>query len=552
MLESLLVKNFVLISELELDLSNGLSVITGETGSGKSIILGALGLILGEKGDKELVRRGAKMAEISAVFSVEPGSALETFLRENEIEAEDGTVTVRRVIKDSGRNVISIADSLVSRQTLEKFGFYAVEVSSQHAHQTLLKESEQLKIVDRFASNQELLNSYQEAYARYRKAVSELEDFKALEEKSRGEEDYLRYCVKEIESINPKTGEDDALKAELERLSAAELLSAAVEDAISSLDNSDNGAVLSSLSHASQFLKKASSKDESLNQYLERIESVLIETEDITESLREYLRSFSFSEAEIDEMNERLSKLQRLKKKYGATLEIVEKKHLEMVGKLNAIEFSEDRRGELETEVKKALEEVKALSDKLTVRRKKAARSLSEDIEKNLCALGMEAAHFTVALTPCQFSSSGSDSVSFLIAANKGEKEGPVRDTASGGELSRIMLAIKASLSRYDNASMLVFDEVDAGIGGRVALAVANMIKELSLSHQTLVITHLAQIAAKADHHYLVEKQEEGGRTLSSISLIEGKEREKEIARLLSGETSDISIEHAKAMLMQN
>jgi len=549
MLESLTIKNYVLISELELDLSSQLTVLTGETGSGKSIILGAIALILGEKGDKDLVRLGAKQAELTATFSVEENSSLASFLAENEIEVEDGYILVRRIIKDNGRNVITIGDATVSRALLAQFGSLCVEVSSQHAHQALLKEAEQLKIVDRYADSLTLYNNYKESYLKYKNAESRLEEFQSLADKNKADEDYLSFCVKEIESVDPHLGEDDTLKAELDKISSSEVLCDSIEQAVANLQGRESEGALTSLAKAFSYVKKAYSKDDKLSEFVTRLETCQIELEDISETLQEYLRSFNFSPEELEAKNERLAQLQRIKKKYGLSLEIVLKRYEEMKGKLEDIVLFEDKQELLLKEVKLAKEEMLKNGKALTKLRQESALKLAKEIENNLKELSMSAAKFVIAVEPITPSLSGCDEIVFKIAANKGEKIGLITEVASGGELSRIMLAIKVALSIYDSKATIIFDEVDAGIGGTVALAVANMISRLSLTHQVLVITHLPQIACKADYHYLVSKKEVEGRTVSNIVQLRDEDRVKEIARLLSGDTSNISIEHARALL---
>lgn len=548
MLESLSIKNYVLISHLELDLSQGLSVITGETGSGKSIILGALSLILGEKADKEAVRLGANQAEISAVFSVDKGSAAYQFLLDNDISFEDDEILVKRIIKDNGRNIIKLGDSVVSRSVLEEFGFYIVEVSSQHAHQALLKDSEQLKIVDRYASSEKNYAEYKESFLRFRNLEAELERFDNLSRQNSQEEDYIRFCVDEINKVNPRIGEDDEIAAELEKLNSSEVLIDSIEEVIGYIEKKEEN-VLTSLNRALMMLDKAVAKDSSLGDYSARMESCLIELNDIGSSLTDYLASFNFSPQDLDAKNERLSSLQRLKKKYGASLELVLKTRDELEEKLGLIDNAEDKRIALEKELSLAKQVLAEKAAALTALRKEKSLGLSREIEQNLKQLGMENARFVIEVNNVNYSVAGADEIVFKIAANKGEKFGPISQIASGGELSRIMLAVKVALNKYDDKSTLIFDEVDAGIGGTVALSVANMLTCLGENHQVIVITHLAQIASKASNHYKVVKREVDGRTLTNIDILDDDERVKEIARLLSGEISDISTAHARELL---
>ena len=544
MLESLHVRNYVLIDSLDLDFTEGLTVLTGETGSGKSIILGALGLLLGQKADKEAVRKGAEMAEVSASFSTESEDVLK-WCGERDIALDDNTLCLRRVIRSNGRSSYSVNGSAITRNDGEELGMLLVDVSSQHAHQSLMKSEVLRNVLDEAASSKGELEDYRSSYQNLVETEKKLQETKELIEKSSEEYDYMKYCLQELESADLKVGEEEELKEKLSLQASGEYIAenlTAVQDELRSTQ--------SSLKEALSGLRKAEKKDISLSDYSNRLESLGIEAEDIFLSIRDYLSSMSFSETEIEMMNQRISLIQRMRRRFGGSVEGAIAQMEEFREKLSLISDSSDVLASLERKVEIVEREVEEQAKKLTEKRKKGALQFSRRIEENLHKLGMEAAVFNISVTPLQdFGPFGQDKIEYLIAANKGEKTSLIQNTSSGGELSRLMLAMKVSISGRYGVETMLFDEVDAGIGGKVATMVAEELRELSEKRQVITITHLPQIACKAHRHYKVFKKEEGGRTISHISLLEGEERVRETARILSGDESEISLEHARRML---
>ena len=528
MLERLEVRNYVLIKSLVMEFPDGFAVLTGETGSGKSIILGALGLVLGEKARADIVRQGEKEAHVEALFSYRSGGEVEAYLKSCGLDSEDGGLFIQRIVRSSGRSIMSVNGYSVSREQLEELGRMLVDVSSQHAHQSLLRPSVQL--------------SYNEALAESARLVEE-------NEKAGREADYIRFCLDEIEKADVKPGEDDELADELRRISQSGMLTEELDEALEMMRGGGQSGALSTLNHALNAVRKAMKADPSLESYAGRIESASIEIEDIAASLGDYLSGLSFSEDELEEKNARLSLLQRMKKKYGGSLEAVLSKRDEFRSALETIENFEDLMKENAKKVVRCREEMNALGSKLTGMRTRCASALEKSIMDKLSGLGLKNACFRIAVGGREASPSGFDDVVFLLAANRGEKEGPISQVASGGELSRIMLAVKSALSAEDEVETLLFDEIDSGLGGTVANSVAKELETLSRSHQVIAISHLAQIAAKAGTHFLVNKTEEGDRTVSTIGEISGEERVDEIARLLSGEVGKLSREHARSLL---
>ena len=544
MLESLHVRNYVLIDSLDLDFSDGFTVITGETGSGKSIILGALSLLLGQKADKEAVRKGSEMAEVSGTFSIGSSEVL-SWCNDHEIEVEDNSLVLRRVIRSNGRSTYSVNGTALNRSEGEELGMLLVDVSSQHAHQSLMKNDVLRKVVDEASSSLEALDSYRASYKELMETEDKLKQTKELMERSSEEADYMKYCLSELENADLKVGEEEELKEKLSLQASSEYIAENLSSAQDELKSAQ-----SSLSEALSYIRKAEKKDPSLLQYSERLESQSIETEDIFESIRDYLSSMSFSETEIEMMNQRISLIQRMKRRFGGSVEAAIEQRENFREKLELISDSSDVISSLEKKMDKLSKEVEYKAQKLTSLRKKGATAFSKHIEEKLHRLGMEASVFTIAVTPLSSPGPyGKDKIEYLISANKGEKTSLIQETSSGGELSRLMLAMKTSMEGSGSVDTMLFDEVDAGIGGRVATCVAKELRQLSQSKQVITITHLSQIASKADRHYKVYKYEENGRTISHIKLLDGEERVRELARILSGDESEISLEHARKML---
>lgn len=543
MIESLHVSNYVLIDNLDLNFTSGLNVITGETGSGKSILLGALSLLLGARGDREDIRKGKDRAEISGVFYSDSPS-VRSWCEERGISLEDNSIIIRRILKAEGRSLYTVNGSPVSVKEGEELGELLVDFSSQHAHHSLMKKDVQRALLDNYSATGELLSSFSGSYNEMRDAEKALEETLRTLNESREEADYMSYCADEIEKAGLAVGEEDELREKLKKEADSEFL---VENVTSS--SMDIKSASSLLSSALSTLQKALKRDDSLSSLYERLDSAVIEIDDISSSLRDYVSSLTFSPEEIEEMNSRLSTIQKMKRRYGGSVESALSTLEEYRNKLSLLSDSSDRIQELEKRVEKYRAQVGKKAEALSAERRRGALSFSSKIEGVLHKLGMENAVFTVSVEDDRLSPYGKDRIEYRIQANKGEKVSEIQDAASGGELSRIMLAIKASCNFDSSVETLIFDEIDSGLGGVVASFVGDELKLLSFSSQVIAITHLSQIACRADSHFLVEKKNEEGRTISSIRSIEGEERVRETARLLSGDTSGISLEHARAIL---
>jgi DNA repair protein RecN (Recombination protein N) len=553
MLERLEIHHYALIEDSVIEFPGGFSVITGETGAGKSILLGALTLLLGEKTEVQSIRSGCDSATVSASFHIaEPmGAHLASYLAKEELELEDDTLVASRTIKSNGRSSITIQGRLATRSELALITAELLDISAQRDHQSLLSTSHQLSVLDSFGSCGAEKSAYKSAYDQYQSLKAELERVQADLEAAKREMDYLSYAVDEIEKVNPKPMEDEEIANQVQVIASFEHIHEALSQAVSLLHGNDQGlSTLALLHQVKTQLALAGKADPSLQTLGERLESSTIEIEDIYESVRDYLNGMAYSEEELDRLQGRLAQLQRLKKKYGPNLEAVQVFLAKSKEKLSLSEQGEIVLSKLEKQIKLAygtlLEQARALQDK----RKASALLLSGEVEEKLRTLGMKEAVFSIAFTQTSPTASGIDEVSFQICANPGLEMRSIKDVASGGELSRIMLAVKTSLAQSDAIPTLIFDEVDAGIGGSVALSVAEQLKNLARTHQVIVITHLASIASKADHHLVVSKEIRNAMSYSTISPVKGEQRQREIARMLSGDdTSQESLGHARKLL---
>ncbi|MFA7128384.1 MAG: DNA repair protein RecN [Sphaerochaeta sp.] len=553
MLERLEIHHYALIDDVAIQFDEGFTVITGETGAGKSIILGALSLLLGEKTDVQSIRNGCDSATVSASFylgsSIPPG--IGNFLKENEMELDDGSLLISRTIKSNGRSSISIQGRLFTRSDLSMVGEDLLDISAQRDHQSLLSPVHQLAVLDAFGNCQKQKGDYQQVYKRTLELQHEIDELKKDLDRSARESEFLKFAVDEITKADPKAGEDEQISEQVRTISAFEEIHDALSLATSLLHASDSGtSTLGSLHQSGTQLAIASKGDPSLEPYRLRLESCFIECKDIYESLRDYLSSMSYSEEELDRLQSRQALLQRLKKKYGHSLEAMLAFKVESQTKLSQSENGEELLQDLSKKLEKEQRALQEAAFTLHDAREKAAFRLQNEIEQTLRTLGMSQAVFTIEFKTIPPSSNGIDEIAFMICANPGLESRPIKDVASGGELSRVMLSVKTTLSHHDSVGTLIFDEVDAGIGGSVALSVADQLKRLSKSHQVIVITHLASIASQAKVQLVVSKQVEKGMSFSHISEVNGAQREREIARMLSGdEQSEVSLVHAKQLL---
>lgn len=544
MIERIHVKNYVLIDSLDLDFRSNFIAISGETGSGKSILLGALSLLLGAKADKSAIRNGYNETEISASFYTENSNVL-AWCEKHGIEVEDNTLVLRRIIKAEGRSLYTLNGTPITRVEGEEIGLELVDFSSQHSHHSLMRKDVLRSLLDENSDTLSLLSTYRDSYKRLKEKEEEINELKKLIEKGKEERDYIEYCLEEIEKANLISGEEDELKEKLKKQGNSEFLFQNLENALDELKS-----VSSSLSSSLSSIAKAEKKDSSLSSCSSRVESLEIEAEDIYETIRDYVSSLSFSEIEIEQMNSRLSTIQRLKRRFNCnTLEDLISIKDEYKEKLGMIDDSSSLLEKKEKEEAIIRKECEKNAEELSLKRRKGALSFQKRIEDKLHNLAMDSAKFIISVEEDELGLNGKDKIDFLLSANKGEKISSISECASGGEMSRIYLAIKASSESRSSIETMIFDEIDSGLGGETANCVRDELSLLGKKCQVIIITHLPQLASKAEEHFLVKKEEEEERTVSRIKRIEGEERTREIARLLSGNISSISLEHAKLLL---
>jgi DNA repair protein RecN (Recombination protein N) len=547
------VENVALIEEATLELSPGLNVITGETGAGKTLLATALQMLLGERARSEAVRAGAKRATVEGTF-VLPKETHSAILAESlgdlaeEVEADDGVV-LRRTLTEDGRSRCYVGGVTVPVRALAALGERLVSYHSQREHTRLTEPAEQLAILDDFL-HEKALRAKDEREALWQTVARnrrELEEIRASSEARVREVDYLRYQVSELESAGYSAQEVEDLVRERDRLRNVTDLLRSTAAAIAALSSEEGGGAIDSVASAFSELERASRYDEDLSGMLERLGGISAELEDVLYELRSYVDELEADPNRLEVVEDRLAALRALERKYGADVEdYLEKART----RLARLENLDEETAELESRIAEGERRLEELAAEITAGRQKAAQRLSERVQENLADLNLGKTAFKAELVPVVPSPSGVERVEFVIRPNPGEPELPVRRYASGGELSRIMLAIRLAQERIEPGATYIFDEVDAGIGGETAMAVGAKLRELGERNQVLTITHLPQIASEALSHVVVSKEEAGGRTITRIHRVEGEERLKEMARMLSGRIDEASLAHASELLV--
>jgi DNA repair protein RecN (Recombination protein N) len=576
MLEELTVRNYALVDSLSVSFEGGLNILTGETGAGKSIIVGALGFLLGAKADATVIRSGSEEASASAVVSIRENNrdALD-WLSDRDIAPEDRRVVVRRTLKASGRSSIYIQDAAVSRGDLEQFMGLLFDLHGQHSHESLLRKESHRVYLDRFAGLEAEAARFNGLFTDLAGKKRALEQLAANERDREARLELLRYTIEEIDKAAVKPGESRELEAESRRLASFEKLAAQVNAAAAALSE-DEPSVLSLSRRARSSLENAAAIAGELSTAQQRLADLYYEAEDLAEELRSYRDALRYEPGRLEEVEERLALLYRLRKKYPAETLGDQTEEEGMLGRRAAAEAeletlanAVENREKLGAEIAALEKDLAARAAALGAGRRAAAARLGERISSILKSLGMPNARFAVALNPRGRNGEppraamvigpwGAEEAEFLISANPGE---PLRDLsriASGGELSRVMLAIKtvlvdgAAAGGADSLETLVFDEIDTGIGGEVALAVGDYLRKIGGFKQIFCVTHLASIAVRADNHLRVAKQTGGGRTTTVISTLAGNALRGEIARMLAGDAGGAAaLAHADALLRQ-
>ncbi len=555
MLRELRIRNFAIIDELHLTFGKGLNILTGETGAGKSIIIDAVSLALGGRASSEVIRSGCEEAIIEAIFYIKEDTKTQERLKRMELLNTDSELLIRRNISKEGKNRIYLNENLINLSSLTELGEELIDIHGQHEHQSLLKTDTHIDILDTFTGLIEERKRLEERYKRWRDLQRDISMLKEKEMEGVRQEEFLRFQQKEIMDAQLKAGEDAELEREKKILASTVRLSE-LSSAIHQRLYSDEGAIVEGLRKVINNLKEIAAIDDGLSETLTLCQGVVIQLAEVANLIRDYGDKVEPQPQRLEAIEERIDRINRLKKKYGRGIEGI----LQYSGKINQELEAVGKRGdEIERlEGKKCLieEETFRLAKELSSNRKKGAEGIQKKVENELAEMQMGRTRFLVMIKKSEgeegqkLTPKGIDKVEFLISPNLGEEPKPLAKIASGGELSRIMLAIKVVLAKADKIPTLIFDEVDAGIGGAVAEIVGKKLKLLSKGHQVFCITHLPQIASFADKHYKVEKISLSNRTVVQVNEMKGQERINEIARMLGGKRiTDTTLRHAEEIV---
>ena len=547
MLSLLHIENIAVIERAEISFDRGFHVLTGETGAGKSILIDAISAILGERSYRDMIRTGADKASVRAVFNDVPEYP---WFEENGVEY-DSEVVIQRDIYLDGRNTCRVNGALVTVTILRKLGIQLINIHGQHDSASLFDENNHLRFLDDFAENQDLRDVYAEKYAAVSALNQEIQRFSMDESEKLRKLEMLKYQIAEIEKAELEAGEDDALEERRKVLQNAEKLSDCLNGAVESLyGGDDTDGAISLISNAQHEIARLSRYTESYNELQEQLTELMYNLQDVADALREQRDDLSYSGDELEQIEARLDVIHRLRRKYGADcaeiLEYLEKARAE----LDEIEFSDDHLDKLKRKLLKAEKEAWDAAYALRDSRNAAAEKLSARILDELSQLDMPKVQFSCEFTELELTGNGADGVAFYMSANAGEALKPMSKVASGGELARIMLAIKNVLAEQDQVPTLIFDEVDTGVSGRAAVKVAEKLHSIAAKKQVLCVTHLPQIAAKGDNHMLIAKSERDGRTYTTVTPLDLEGRTQELARIIGGANiTETTLKSAEEML---
>lgn len=554
MLRELSIKNFAIIDDLSVSFTNGLTVLTGETGAGKSIIIDAIHLLAGGRGSQEFIRHGAKKAELEGMFVIDrPEHPVFTKMADVGIDNEEGTIILRRDMNESGKSVCRVNGKLVTIAILREIGAALIDIHGQHETQELMDEKQHIHLLDQFAgkSLKRAKESYVSVYQSYKKLKRDMASMKESEQQIAQKIDLYQFQTKDIDDAMLQVGEEEELLEEKKRLQNYNRIYESLANAYESLNGDSKG--LDYIGSAMSDLEAAATVDEQIVAHSESVSNAFYTLQDTVFSLKDTMDSMEFDPDRLNEVEQRLAQLQSMKRKYGASVEdilIYREKIGEELEKL----INRDERLQIDQQKIRQLEQdLEVEAEELTILRKKASTQLSKAIHQQLQELYMEKATFEVHFEqrPVEtYDQTGADEISFYISTNVGEPLKPLVKIASGGELSRMMLALKSIFSKHAGVTSIIFDEVDTGVSGRVAQAIAEKISSIARHSQVLCISHLPQVAAIADQHYVIQKEIEGNRTVTSVNLVTGETRVEELSRMMSGaEITTATLQHASELL---
>ena len=550
MLKRLYIKNFTLIDELDIELYAGFSVITGETGAGKSIILGAIGLLLGQRADSKSIKQGADKCVIEAHFDLSRYE-LKGFFDDNDIEYDDHDTIIRRELTAAGKSRAFINDTPVALSMLKELGEQLVDVHSQHQNLLLNKQDFQLNVVDILANDQKELAAYQQRYSHLQQTQRQLQQMEEDIERNRQHADYLQFQYDELQRAQLTAGEQEELEQQSDLLSHAEEIKSALYEADNTLNGDETGTV-NTVRTACNALNSISKVLPPARELATRLESCRIELKDIADEVGNLLEQTDFNPAELKQIDDRLDLLYELEKKYHVeTIDELISQREALKLKLDEIENGDDTLQELRQQVEQDRTQCEQLAAGLTKLRQKAARKIEEQMQQRLVPLGMPHVRFEVSITTEELGKDGHDKLCFLFSANTSTPLQPVAQVASGGEIARVMLSLKAMISGAVKLPTIIFDEIDTGVSGKIAEKMAQIMQEMgSYDRQVISITHLPQIAALGSHHYRVSKEEGPNGTVSHMEQLSDEKRIREIAQMLSGsDVTEAAIQNAKELL---
>jgi len=554
MLTHIHIRNFAIIDELDLDLSGGMTALTGETGAGKSIVVDALGLVLGDRADSAVVRHGAAKADISVSVDLAELPAAREWLEAHDLEAEDECL-LRRVVSHDGRSKIYINGAPSTLQLVRELGNLLVDIHGQHEHQSLLRRDMQRELLDDFAGNQKPRAAVAEAFRHWKGLRERLDSLALAGDERQARVELLRFQVGELEALDLKPGEHEELNEEHQRLAHAGRLLEITEGAYTALYDADEQSVHSLLGHELHALEEAAELDGALKEPAELVTSAQIQLREAADALRHYADAMDLDPERLSFLDERLGLLHDLARKHRVKPEELPDHHQRLASELTELEGDTYDVEALEAELGKAEAAYRGAANALRASRIKAARELNKGVTEAMQGLGMEGGHFEIAVSPDEderFAAHGLDDIEFQVSANPGQPIQPLAKVASGGELSRISLAIQMIAARSVTVPTLVYDEVDTGIGGAVAEMVGRQLRRLGETRQVLCVTHLPQVAAQAHHHLQVAKRKGRDTTQTRIETLEAGQRVEEIARMLGGvELTEQTLAHAEEMIQR-
>ena len=552
MLKKIYIKNFTLIDQLDITFHAGFSVITGETGAGKSIILGAIGLLLGNRADSKMIKMGEKKCTIEAHFDLSKYN-YEAYFEELDIDFEPEDTIIRRELTSNGKSRAFINDTPVSLQDMRTLGEQLIDIHSQHQNLLLQKEDFQLNVIDTIASDQKEVAAYKAAFQQYKNAEKQLAELTSRLAKAKENEDFLRFQYNELASANLVSGEQEELEQESKMLSHAEEIKSALYQANGLL--SDDNAIIDQLRTVSEILNKVTSVYPKIEAAAARVDEAYIELKDIASEVSAESENIDYDSTHLEEVNQKLDTLFTLEQKYhvSSDTQLIALKN-ELDEQLQKIDNSDEETAELERVVGRWKAEAEKLGKTLTTVRKKAAKTIENEMGKRLVPLGIPKVQFKVEIAEKTLSLDGRDKVQFLFSANTSTALEPIAQVASGGEIARVMLSLKAMLSGAVKLPTIIFDEIDTGVSGKIAEKMALIMKEMgNTDRQVLSITHLPQIAALGHSHYKVEKEEAEDGTHSRMRELSDEERVQEIAQMLSGaDITEAALQNARELIKQS